>query len=164
MHILPVNFAGLLLIIVALGLFVLEAKYTSHGVLAAGGVIAMLLGAFMLIRSPLTGAGVSFGVALGVTAPAAVVTIFLMRLVLRSRTWKQSAGAEQLVGVPAEVTETFAPVSDQAAPASFQGMVRLRGELWRAVAPVAIPAGAQVRVVRVAGLTVYVTPADSAAR
>jgi len=164
MHILPVNFAGLLLIIVALGLFVLEAKYTSHGVLAAGGIIAMLLGALMLIRSPLTGAGVSFGVALGVTAPAALITIFLMRLVLRSRTWKQSAGAEQLVGQPAEVTITFEPVSGQAVPASFQGMVRLRGELWRAVAPVAIPAGAQVRVVRVAGLTVYVTPAESAAR
>jgi membrane-bound serine protease (ClpP class) len=164
MHILPVNFAGLLLIIVALGLFILEAKYTSHGVLAAGGIIAMLLGAFMLIRSPLTGAGVSFGVALGVTAPAAAVTIFLMRLVLRSRSWKQSTGAEELVGAQAEVTETFAPVSGQAAPASFQGMVRLRGELWRAVAPVAIPVGAQVRVVRVAGLTVYVTPAESAAR
>ena len=56
MHILPVNFAGLLLIVVALGLFILEAKYTSHGVLAAGGIIAMLLGAFMLIRSPITGA------------------------------------------------------------------------------------------------------------
>jgi len=164
MHILPVNFAGLLLIIVALGLFILEAKYTSHGVLAAGGVIAMLLGAFMLIRSPLTGAGVSFGVALGVTAPAAVVTIFLMRLVLRSRDWKQSTGAEQLVGVQAEVTEAIAPVGGDAAPASFQGMVRLRGELWRAVAPVAIPAGAQVRVVRVSGLTVHVTPAESAAR
>lgn len=164
MHILPVNFAGLLLIIVALGLFILEAKYTSHGVLAAGGIIAMLLGAFMLIRSPLTGAGVSFGVALGVTAPAAVITIFLMRLVLRSRAWKQSAGAEQLVGAPAEATEAFAPVSSEAAPGSFQGMVRLRGELWRAVAPVAIPAGTQVRVVRVAGLTVYVTPAESAAR
>jgi membrane-bound serine protease (ClpP class) len=164
MHILPVNFAGLLLIIVALGLFILEAKYTSHGVLAVGGIIAMLLGALMLIRSPLTGAGVSFGVALGVTAPAALITIFLMRLVLRSRTWKQSAGAEQLVGAPAEATETFEPVSGQAVPASFQGMVRLRGELWRAVSPVAIAAGAQVRVVRVAGLTVYVTPAESVAR
>ena len=159
MHILPVNFAGLLLIIVALGLFVLEAKYTSHGVLAAGGIIAMLLGAFMLIRSPLTGAGVSFGVALGVTAPAALVTIFLMRLVLRSREWKQSSGKEQLLGAAAEVTEALAPVGGEAAPASFQGMVRVRGELWRAVAPVAIPAGAQVRVVRVAGLTVHVTPA-----
>jgi membrane-bound serine protease (ClpP class) len=172
MHILPVNFAGLLLIIVAMGLFVLEAKYTSHGVLAAGGIIAMLLGAFMLIRSPITGAGVSLGVALGVTAPAALVTIFLMRLVLRSREWKQSTGAEQLVGAPAEATEAFAPVGGQpaggpAAPAtapSFQGMVRLRGELWRAVAPVAIPAGARVRVVRVAGLTVHVTPAESGAR
>src|SRR5437879_1634599 len=164
MHILPVNFAGLLLIIVALGLFILEAKYTSHGVLAAGGVIAMLLGAFMLIRSPLTGAGVSFGVALGVTGPAAVVTIFLTRLVLRSRDWKQSTGAEQVVGVQAEVTEAIAPVGGDAAPASFQGMVRLRGELWRAVAPVAIPAGAQVRVVRVSGLTVHVVPAESGAR
>ena len=56
MHILPVNFAGLLLIVVALALFILEAKYTSHGVLAIGGVVAMLLGALMLIRSPLTGA------------------------------------------------------------------------------------------------------------
>ena len=82
MHILPVNFAGLLLIVVALGMFILEAKYTSHGVLAVGGVVAMLLGALMLIRSPLTGAGVSLGVALGVTLPCAVVTVFLMRLVL----------------------------------------------------------------------------------
>jgi membrane-bound serine protease (ClpP class) len=161
MHILPVNFAGLLLIIVALGLFILEAKYTSHGVLAAGGIIAMLLGALMLIRSPLTGAGVSFGVALGVTLPAAAVTIFLMRLVLRSRAWKQASGVEELLGAQAEVTEAIAPVSAEGAPASFQGMVRLRGELWRAVAPAAIPAGAQVRVVRVTGLTVHVTPAES---
>ena len=164
MHILPVNFAGLLLIIVALGLFILEAKYTSHGVLAAGGIIAMLLGAFMLIRSPITGAGVSFGVALGVTLPCALVTIFLMRLVLRSRSWKQSSGAEQLLGAQAEVTEAIAPIGAEGMPASFQGMVRLRGELWRAVAPVAIPAGAQVRVVRVTGLTVHVTPAESGAR
>ena len=164
MHILPVNFAGLLLIIVALGLFILEAKYTSHGVLAAGGIIAMLLGAFMLIRSPLTGAGVSFGVALGVTAPAALVTIFLMRLVLSSRAWKQSSGKEELLGAEAEVTEAIAPVGGEAAPASFQGMVRLRGELWRAVAPMAIPAGTQVRVVQVSGLTVHVAPAGSAAR
>jgi membrane-bound serine protease (ClpP class) len=161
MHILPVNFAGLLLIVVALGLFILEAKYTSHGVLAVGGIVAMLLGAFMLIRSPLTGAGVSFGVALGVTLPCAAVTVFLMRLVLRSRSWKQSTGSEQLVGTEAEVTEAIAPVAGEGATPSFQGMVRMRGELWRAVAPVAIAAGAQVRVVRVSGLTVHVTPAQA---
>ena len=164
MHILPVNFAGLLLIVVALGLFILEAKYTSHGVLAAGGIIAMLLGAFMLIRSPITGAGVSFGVALGVTLPCALVTIFLMRLVLRSRSWKQSTGTQQLLGEEAEVTDPITAAAAPGAPGAFQGMVRLHGELWRAVAPVAIPAGAQVRVVNVTGLTVHVTPAESAAR
>lgn len=164
MHILPVNFAGLLLIVVALGLFILEAKYTSHGVLAAGGIIAMLLGAFMLIRSPITGAGVSFGVALGVTVPCALVTVFLMRLVLRSRSWKQSTGMQQLLGEQAEVTDAIANPAAPGAPGTFQGMVRLHGELWRAVAPVAIPAGTQVRVVSVAGLTVHVTPAEAGAR
>lgn len=163
MHILPVNFAGLLLIVVALGLFILEAKYTSHGVLAAGGIIAMLLGAFMLIRSPITAAGVSFGVALGMTLPCALVTIFLMRLVLRSRSWKQTTGIQELLGEQAEVTEPITAAALQGAAGGFQGMVRLHGELWRAVAPVAIPAGTQVRVVSVTGLTVHVTPAESGA-
>ena len=156
MHILPVNFAGLLLIGVALGLFILEAKYTSHGVLAVGGVVAMLLGALLLIRSPLTGAGVSLGTALGVTAPAAVITILLMRLVLRSRGWKETTGAEQLVGAGAEVTEAL---ETPAAGGLFMGMVRLHGELWRAAARQTIPAGARVQVVRIAGLTAHVAPA-----
>src|SRR5579862_2268747 len=163
MHILPVNFAGLLLIFAALAMFVLEAKYTSHGVLAIGGVLSMLLGALLLIRSPLTGAGVSLGVALGVTAPAAALTIFLMRLVLRTRGWKQTTGREQLTSAPAEVTEAIQASSGPAGESTFAGMVRMRGELWRAVASQAIPAGARVRVVRVTGLTVQVTPADEVA-
>jgi membrane-bound serine protease (ClpP class) len=156
MHVLPVNFAGLLLILTALVLFILEAKFTSHGVLAIGGIVAMLLGALMLIRSPLTGAGVSLGVALGVTLPFAFLTVMLMRLVLRSRSWKQTTGTEQLTGAPAEVTEAIAVPTDQGI---FAGMVRMHGELWRAVASQAIPAGARVRVVRVHGLTVQVAPA-----
>ena len=191
MHILPVNFAGLLLIVVALALFVLEAKYTSHGVLAIGGVIAMLIGALMLIRSPMTGSGVSLGVALGVTAPCAAVTIVLMRLVLRTRNWKQTTGPEQMIGAHAEVTEAIESAVPSAAGADaaglssghvsgdmqgpqgagqgthesrFAGMVRLRGELWRAVATQPIPAGTKVRVLRVTGLTVHVTPVEQAAR
>src|SRR5260370_90603 len=88
----------------ARGLFIREAKYTSHGVLAIGGIVAMLLGALMLVRSPLTHAGVSLGVATGVTLPFALIKIFLMRLVLGSRTWKPATGREQLVGPAAEVT------------------------------------------------------------
>ena len=160
MQILPVNFAGLLLLGVALAMFVLEAKYTSHGVLGIGGVLAMLLGALMLIRSPLTGAGVSVGVALGVTLPFALLVVLLMRLVIRSRSWKQTVGPERLVGATAEVT---GPVATPAEDGSFAGMVRMQGALWRAVAPQVIPAGTQVRVVRVTGLTLHVIPAASAA-
>jgi membrane-bound serine protease (ClpP class) len=115
--------------------------------------VAMLLGALMLIHSPMTGAGVSLGTALGVTVPFAVIVIFLMRLILRSRAWRPAVGAEQLVGHEAEVTGSFVEAE---APDQFVGMVRMHGELWRATAHEAIPAGVHVRVVRVAGLTLHV--------
>jgi len=155
MHILPVAPAGVVLILLALGLFILEAKYTSHGVLAFGGIVAMLLGALMLVRSPLTHAGVSLGVAFGATLPFALLTVLLMRLVLRSRSWKLSTGREQLVGLPGEVTEALVRQPDSE---MYQGMVRLHGELWRAVGREEIPAGSQVRVTRIEGLTLHVVP------
>jgi membrane-bound serine protease (ClpP class) len=155
MQILPINLAGVLLIVLALGLFILEAKYVSHGVLGTGGVIAMLLGALMLVRSPLTGAGVSVGVALGATLPFALLTILLMRLVLRSRSWKPLAGVENWIGDVGRVTEAIrGPAPDEA----NTGMVFVNGELWRAASDAAIPEGTRVRVVRVAGLTLYVEP------
>jgi membrane-bound serine protease (ClpP class) len=160
MHILPVAPAGVVLILLALGLFILEAKYTSHGVLAVGGIVAMLLGALMLVRSPLTHAGVSLGVAASVTLPFALITIFLMRLVLKSRSWKPSMGREQFVGSTAEVTD---PLVKSVDGEIFQGMVRLNGELWRAVAREAISKGAHVRVIRFEGLTLHVVPAEHSA-
>src|SRR6202035_1521459 len=112
MQILPVAPAGIVLILLALGLFILEAKHTSHGVLAIGGIVAMLLGALMLVRSPLTHAGVSLGVAFGVTLPFALLTILLMRLVLKSRSWKPAMGREQFVGNSAEVTVPLVKSAD----------------------------------------------------
>jgi membrane-bound serine protease (ClpP class) len=155
MHLLPINLTGLLLIALALVLFILEAKYTSHGVLGAGGVVAMLLGALILVRSPLTGARVSFGVALGATLPFAAITILLMRLVVRSRNWQPQTGIEELVR---ETGKVVAPI----AGAANRGMVRVHGELWQATSAAAIPEGARVRVLRVEGLTLYVEPADTA--
>lgn len=156
MQILPVNFAGVLLILLALVLFILEAKFTSHGVLATGGVISMLLGALMLIRSPLTTGGVSLGVALGATLPFALITIFLMRLVLRSRHWKASTGMEELMGEEGEVTQSLDSTGGVAA-----GMVRVHGELWRARAAQPIVAGTKVKVTRSEGLTLYVEATKS---
>lgn len=156
MHMLPVNFAGLLLIILALVLFVLEAKFPTHGILGIGGAIAMLLGALMLIRSPITSGGVHLTTALAVTIPVALIVIFLMRLVLRSFRWKQSTGSEQLVGSEGELVE---PVESIGA----KGMVLIHGELWRAAAGESIPKGTRVRVSRVDGLTLTVEPIRAAA-
>src|SRR3989442_14116782 len=80
MNFLAINLAGVFLIILALAFFILEAKAPSHGVLAAGGIASMFLGAIFLIRSPLTPGGVSVGVALAGTVPFAVLAVVLMRL------------------------------------------------------------------------------------
>src|SRR5467141_561135 len=150
MHILPVNLAGVFLILLALALFILEAKYTSHGVLAAGGIVSMLLGAMFLIRSPLTAGGVSLGVALAVTLPFAVLTVMLMRLVLRSRSWKSQTGREEMIGAQGTVVTEL--------PVGAEGMIRIHGELWRAISNQPVPEGKPVRVVKMDGLKLYVEP------
>ena len=150
MHLLPVNLAGVFLILLALALFILEAKFTSHGVLAAGGIVSMLLGAMFLIRSPLTAGGVSLGVALAVTLPFAALTVLLMRLVLRSRAWKPQTGPEEMVGAQGTVVTPL--------PGGAEGMIRVHGELWRAISDQPVPEGKPVRVVKIDGLKLYVEP------
>jgi membrane-bound serine protease (ClpP class) len=148
MHLLPVNIAGVLLILTAVTLFVMEAKYTSHGVLLVGGVIAMIFGAIFLIRSPLTTGGVSIGMAIAVTLPFAGISVFLMRLVLRSRKWKPATGREELLEEQG--------VAVGGLKSGVEGMIRIHGETWRAVSAADIPAGAAVRVLRVEGLKLHV--------
>ena len=150
MHLLPVNFAGVVLILLAFVLFIMEAKFASHGVLLLGGIVSMFLGAIFLIRSPLTPGGVSTGVALGVTLPVALLTVFLMRLVLKSRGWKTTTGKEEMLGAEGVVTTPL--------PAQGEGMIRVHGELWRAAASSPVPEGALVRVTRVDGLKLFVEP------
>jgi len=151
---LPVTFIGMALIILAVALFVLEAKFPTHGILGVGGTVAMILGAIMLIQSPWTGMGVRFSTALAVVIPFAVIAAILTRAVMRSRGWKRATGREELLGEQGEVVE---PVSGS--PAT--GMVRVHGELWRAAAVngASIPKGARVRVKSIHGLTLDVEPA-----
>jgi membrane-bound serine protease (ClpP class) len=150
MKFLPINLAGILLIGLALAFFILEAKFTSHGVLALGGILSMFLGAIFLVRSPITSGGVSIFVALAVTLPFAVLTVFLMRLVLRSRRWKSTTGREELVGAQGTVVNALG--------AGVEGMIRVHGELWQAASALPAEVGASVRVVRVEGLKLRVEP------
>jgi membrane-bound serine protease (ClpP class) len=154
MHFLPVNLAGLFLIALSLAFFILEAKAPSHGVLAFGGVVSMFLGALFLIRSPLTAGGVSLGVAFAGTVPFGIIAVVLMRLVLRSRKWKTATGREELIGSTGTVTTEL--------KAGVEGMVRVHGELWRAVSSQPVQEGKTVRVLRVEGLKLYVEPAEMA--
>jgi membrane-bound serine protease (ClpP class) len=154
LNFLPVNLAGLFLITLALAFFMLEAKMPSHGVLAAGGVISMFLGAIFLIRSPLTPGGVSISVALAGTIPFAILVVFLMRLVLRSRKWKTTTGKEELIGSEGVVVKLL--------QSGAEGMIRVHGELWRAESAQPVQEGKTVRIVRVEGLKLHVEPADAA--
>ncbi len=154
MHFLPVNLAGLFLIALSLAFFILEAKAPSHGVLAFGGVVSMFLGALFLIRSPLTAGGVSLGVAAAGTLPFAILTVVLMRLVLRSRKWKTATGREELIGSNGVVTAAL--------QAGAEGMVRVHGELWRAESSQPVKEGMAVKVLRVDGLKLYVEPVEVA--
>jgi membrane-bound serine protease (ClpP class) len=154
LNFLPVNLAGLFLICLALAFFIIEAKMPSHGVLAAGGVVSMFLGAIFLIRSPLTPGGVSVGVAIAGTLPFAVLAMFLTRLVLRSRKWKEATGKEELIGAQG--------VALGGLQAGAEGMIRVHGELWRAESSQAVGEGKPVKVLRVEGLKLYVEPAETA--
>jgi membrane-bound serine protease (ClpP class) len=146
-------YAGILLIVLAVTMFVLEAKYTSHGILLAGGIIAMVFGAIFLIRSPLTSGGVSISMAVAVTLPFAAISVFLMRLVLRSRKWKPAVGAEEMLAERGIATEGL--------KSGVEGMIRIHGETWRAIATQDVPAGAAVEVRRIEGLKLFVEPAGA---
>ena len=154
LNFLPVNLAGVFLIALALAFFIIEAKMPSHGVLAAGGVVSMFLGAIFLIRSPLTPGGVSVGVAIAGTLPFALLAMVLTRLVLRSRRWKKATGKEELIGAQG--------VAVAGLQAGTEGMIRVHGELWQAVSSQPVGEGKLVKVLRVEGLKLYVEPAETA--
>jgi membrane-bound serine protease (ClpP class) len=152
MNFLPINLAGVFLILLALAFFVLEAKAPSHGILALGGVVSMFLGAIFLVRSPLTPGGVHVGVALAGTLPFAILAVVLMRLVLRSRHWKSVTGKEELIGAEG--------VAIARLDGGSEGMIRVHGELWKAQSSGPVQEGGSVKVLRVEGLKLYVEPAD----
>lgn len=144
---LPVNYAGFLLILLAIGLFILEVKVISHGLLAIGGVIAMTIGSLMLFDTP----GSMIRLSLWVVLPAVVATalffIVVVRLVIRAARRQPTTGAEGLIG-----TEGVAHTDIN----KGEGMVLLHGEMWSAHADESISKGERVVVGGVSGLRLKV--------
>ena len=146
-QIIPVNAAGVLLILIAIGLFIAEVKVASYGLLTVGGIVAMVLGAMMLVDAPIPEMRLSLGFLLPVAVAMAVWTIALVRLVLRSQLRTATTGASGLVG-QLGVAQTSLEA---------EGWVKLQGELWRATCEAKdVRVGDKVRVVAVEGLAVIV--------
>jgi membrane-bound serine protease (ClpP class) len=142
----PINYAGVLLIITAMALFALEAKVTSHGVLAAGGILAMVLGAMILVKSPWPEARIHLPTALGVALPFAFITIILLRFAIAGKRRKAVTGETGMIGLVGVAQTDLDPA----------GEVLVRGELWKARTAERIPQGARVRVREIEGLTLVV--------
>lgn len=146
LNLLPTRFAAVALILVAFGLFAAEAKFASYGILGTGGAICMVLGALMLVDGPIPELRVTLMTALSVSLPVALIAVFLMTLVVRSRTHRIETGSEGMVGEVGVARTLVGP----------EGKVFVHGELWNAYAQSPIDAGTSVRVRKVDGLRVEV--------
>lgn len=146
LNILPINFLGVVLIVGAIVLFVLEAKVTSYGILAVLGMIAMILGSLILIDSPIPELKVRLATSIGITLPFAAITIFLMRLVILSHRKKSVTGEEGMIG---EIGLALTEIQEE-------GKVRVHGEIWQASSSAPIRRGDKVKVRAVSGMKVEV--------
>ncbi len=145
-QILPINWSGVLLIALGVILFAAEVKVTSYGLLTAGGLVSVVLGALMLVDSPLPELRVAWSTLLPGALLLAAWTILLVRMVVAAQRRKPTTGESGLVGRAAVAIEPLVP----------EGFVSIQGERWRARAEAPVAAGETVEVRAVDGLTLHV--------
>jgi len=148
LDLLPIRYTAVLLLLAALALLVLEAKFGGHGVLAIAGIVCLTLGMLTLVAAPVPELAVSPWVAIAVSAGFGGITVFLVRLAVRARRMKTRLGVDAMIGQRASAMEPLMP----------EGHVLVEGEIWRAVADGAVPAGAALRVVGHDHYLLRVTP------
>lgn len=148
LSVLPVSYAGLALLFLALLLFIAEIKIVSHGVLAIGGTVALVLGALMLFKTPEPAMRVSLSVIVTLALFSLATVSFLMVMALRVRQTPVRTGLEGLVH---EIGTARSPIAPR-------GKVFVHGEIWDAVSDEPVSAGEPVEVVAVRNLTLAVRP------
>jgi len=144
---LPINIAGVLLILLAFLLFIIDLKAVTHGVLTTGGIIAMTLGGLLLIDTGFLAEGINIPLLLITVLVIAGIFFFILQKVITARRRPYAAGEESMLGAVGSVREPLDP----------SGMVFLQGALWQATSTSGpLPAGTKVRVVAVDGLRLRV--------
>jgi membrane-bound serine protease (ClpP class) len=146
-QILPINYVGLGLILLAIILFILEVKVQSFGMLAIGGIIAMIIGALMLIKAPVPEMRPSLSYVLPVVIAFSAIVLFLLTLVFRAHARPATTGREGMIGETGTARTDLSPA----------GKVFVHGELWDAEADSPVRAGEPVKVLQVRGLKLRVT-------
>jgi membrane-bound serine protease (ClpP class) len=149
MHTLPINYAGLALIIFGIILFLLEIKIVSHGMLAIGGAISLFFGSIMLIRTPsvMEFVEISWIVVVFSVVLTTFFFVFLLGLGLKSQRKKPTTGMEGLIGEIGEAIVSMNP----------EGTVRIHGEIWQAESVSGkINKGGQIRVIEIQNLKLKV--------
>jgi membrane-bound serine protease (ClpP class) len=147
-QILPINYVGLILILLSIGLFILEIKVQSYGILSVGGILAMVIGSIMLIDAPIPELRPSLSFIIPVAIGLSLIFLFLIILAVRAHMRKASTGKEGLVGEIGTARTDLNP----------EGKVFVHGEIWDAEAVEDIPQGAKVKVIEVfANLKLKVT-------
>jgi membrane-bound serine protease (ClpP class) len=149
-QILPVNAAGLLLIVFGIGLLLLELKVPSFGALGIGGAISLLVGSVM-VTDVVPGLSVNFQLIVPAALGLAALFLFLGRLAFKVHGQTPVTGVEALVGQSGRARTPLSP--------DATGQIDLRGEIWNAIAKKPVAPGEHVRVLEVNGLTVVVEPA-----
>jgi len=145
---LPINYAGVLLILLAIVMFIAEIKIVSHGVLTLGGVAAMILGSVLLIDSPVPDMRIPLTTIIATALAVAGFFTLIVGTAARALWSRTTTGREGLVGEVGVVRSRLAP----------RGQVFVRGELWNAEAESPVEPGDSVRVAKIEGLTLQVVP------
>jgi membrane-bound serine protease (ClpP class) len=151
LDLLPIRYTAVLLLIGAIVLMALEAKFGGHGALAIAGALCLMFGALTLVAAPVPEMAISPWVAIAVSAGFTGITVFLVRLAVRARRRKVRLGADALVGSTASAMEPLTP----------EGHVLVEGEIWRAIATAPVAAGAKLLVVGHEQYLLQVEPAGS---
>jgi len=138
-QILPINYVALILILLAIGLFILEIKVQSYGILSIGGIIAMVIGSIMLIDAPIPELRPSLKFIIPFAIGLSLIFIFLILIAVRAHARKALTGKEGLVGEHGIAQSDLNP----------EGKVFIHGEIWNAEATEEIPKGAKIRVIKV---------------
>ncbi|NOZ13976.1 MAG: nodulation protein NfeD [Acidobacteria bacterium] len=151
MRILPISFAGILFIVLAVVLFVMEVKVVSYGFLTIGGIISMVIGSMMLFKHDLPGMGIPMGTIVIISLSVALLVILLLRLVVKAHLKQVISGEEGMIGMTGFAVQSF----------EKKGKVFVNGEYWNAVSTAPVEKNQEIEIIQVENMVLHIKPKEA---